>query len=146
VTPRAEADPGEERRVDAFFYGLFVDERVLRESGAMPVHPRKAFVDGFALRIGRRATLLPSPGARVYGMIFALTHAELERLYSAPGLERYRPEAVLARTLRGPATPALCFNLPDAPGPEEANPDYAARLRRILGELGLPSDHVESAS
>lgn len=146
MTPRAEADPGEERRVDAFFYGLFVDERVLRESGVAPVHPRKAFVDGFALRIDRRAALLPSPGARVYGMLFALTHAELERLYAGPGLERYRPEAVLARTADGSATPALCFNLPDATGPDEPNPDYAARLRRILGELGLPSDHVEAAS
>ena len=131
-------------RVDAFFYGLFVDEDVLRDGGVAPVHPRKAFVDGFALRIGRRATLLPAPGARVYGMLFALTHAELERLYAGPGLERYRPEAVLARTLDGSATPALCFNLPDAPGPEKANPEYAARLRRILGELGLPSGHVES--
>ena len=48
-------------------------------------------VDGF----GQRATLLPSAGARAYGMLYAVTHAELDRLYTAPGLEHYRPEALM---------------------------------------------------
>ena len=48
-----------DRRIDAFFYGLFLDIETLRESGAAPVNPRRAYVDGVALRIGRRATLVP---------------------------------------------------------------------------------------
>ena len=83
-----------DRRIDAFFYGLFMDLDILREGGVAPINPRRAYVDDFALRIGQRATLLPSAGARAYGMLFALTHAELDRLYAAPGLEQYRPEAV----------------------------------------------------
>ena len=84
-----------DRRIDAFFYGLFMDIDILRQEDVAPVNPRRAYVDDFALHIGQRATLLPSPGGRVYGMLFGLTHSELERLYVAPDLEQYRPEAVL---------------------------------------------------
>jgi hypothetical protein len=135
-----------DRRIDAFFYGLFMDAEVLRDGGAAPANPRRAFVDDFALRIGRRATLVPSAGARAYGMLYALTHAELDRLYAAPGLEAYRPEAVLTRTLEGATTPALCYNLREAPRPEEHDPQYAARLRHTLGKLGFPPDYTEELS
>jgi hypothetical protein len=135
-----------ERRIDAFFYGLFMDREVLREGGVAPVNPRRAYVDDFALRIGQRATLVPSAGARAYGVLFALTHAELDRLYRAPGLEQYRPEAVLARPLEGAPTPALCYNLREAPGPHERNPEYAARLQQALGKLDFPPEYVASVS
>jgi Gamma-glutamyl cyclotransferase, AIG2-like len=135
-----------DRRIDAFFYGLFMDVDVLRESGVAPLDPRRAYVDGFALRLGRRATLLPLAGARAYGMIFALTHAELERLYNAPGLEQYRPEAVVAQPLEGAPAPALCYILREAPQPHERNPEYAARLQRALSKLGFPQDYVASIS
>lgn len=135
-----------DRRIDAFFYGLFMDIAILREGGAAPVNPRRAYVDDFALRIGQRATLLPSAGARAYGMLFALTHAELERLYAAPGLDQYRPEAVLARPLEGTPAPALCYNLRDAPRPHERNPEYAARLQRALSTLDFPQEYVASVS
>jgi hypothetical protein len=64
-----------DRRIDGFFYGLFMDIDILREAHVAPVNPRRAHVDGFALRIGQRATLLPSAGGRAYGMLFALTHS-----------------------------------------------------------------------
>src|SRR5262245_59618181 len=123
-----------------------MDVEVLRGSGAAPTDPRRAYVDGYALRIGQRATLVPSVGARAYGMLFGLTHAEIDRLYAAPGLEQYRPEAVLAQPLGGPPTPALCYNLPEAPRPHERNPEYAARLQRALQKLDFPSAYVASVS
>ena len=67
-----------ERRVNGFFYGLFMDVAVLRNSGAMPADPRQAYVDDFTLRIGQRATLIPSAGARAYGMLIALTHSRTQ--------------------------------------------------------------------
>jgi hypothetical protein len=135
-----------DRRVDGFFYGLYMDLEILREAGVTPSNPRRAFVEDFALRIGQRATLLLSAGARAYGMLFALTHAELERLYTAPGLEQYRPEAVLARPLGGTPTAALCYNLREAPRPQERNPDYAARLRRALSKLDFPPEYIASVA
>jgi hypothetical protein len=133
-----------DRRIDVFFYGLFMDHEVLREAGAGPVNPRRAYVEGFALRIGQRATLVPSAGARAYGVLFALTHRELDRLYAAPGLEQYRPEAVLVQPLKGTLTPALCYNLRDAPRPDERNPEYAGRLQRALSKLGFPAEYIAS--
>ncbi|MGB6487973.1 MAG: gamma-glutamylcyclotransferase family protein [Steroidobacteraceae bacterium] len=133
-----------ERRIDGFFYGLFMDVGVLRNSGVVPVNPRKAYVDGFALRVGSRATLVPSPRARAYGMLIALTHPELERLYGAPGLDQYRAEAVLACCIEGGAVPALCYNLPVEPRADERNPDYAARLQKVLRDLNFPAEYVNS--
>lgn len=135
-----------ERRVDGFFYGLFMDVGVLRNTGATPINPRPAYVDDFALRIGDRATLVPSPGARSYGMVIALTHAELDRLYGAPGLDQYRPEAVLAYFMDGQCAAALCYNLVTAPLADERNPNYALRLQRVLRDLGFPAGYVDSVT
>ena len=133
-----------ERRVDGFFYGLYMDAEVLRGSGVGPVSASRAYVDDFALRIGNRATLIPSPGARAYGMLIPLTHSELHRLYGAPGLELYQPEAVLARHLDGGAVPALCYNLVEPPGADERNPTYAVRLQATLRKLGFPAEYIDS--
>lgn len=133
-------------QIDGFFYGLFMDVEVLKQAGVKPSTPRRAFVSDFALRIGQRATLVPSPGARAYGMVIALTHAELERLYGAPGLEHYRPEPVFAQVIEGTTIPALCYNLLQVPEPHERNPEYAARLRSVLTKLGFPTEYVASVA
>lgn len=133
-----------ERSVDAFFYGLFMDEEVLREKQVTPRTPRRGYVEGFVLRIGERATLVPSVGARAFGMVISLTHRELSHLYAGPGLEHYRPEAVVVKTLDGESVPALCYNLPEAPLPHERNPEYAARLQEVLRRLEFPPEYVAS--
>jgi hypothetical protein len=132
------------RKIDVFFYGLFMDAQVLCQAGTRPSNFRRAYVSDFALRIGQRATLVPSPGTQAYGMLISLTHAEIECLYSAPGLEGYRPEAVVAHCSEREATPALCYNLVEAPEPHERNPEYAMRLRSLLERLDFPVEYVES--
>ncbi|HSD73951.1 MAG TPA: gamma-glutamylcyclotransferase family protein [Steroidobacteraceae bacterium] len=132
-------------RVDVFFYGLFMDADVLRESQVDAVDARRAFAEGYALRIGRRATLIPFAGKRAYGMVFALTESELERLYTAPGLEQYRPEPLLVQTEDGKTLPVLCYVCP-RPQPGEANADYAARLRAVLEKLKFPREYVSSVT
>ena len=111
--------------------------------GIVPLNPRPAMVEGFGLRIGKRATLVPASHERSYGMVMGLTHAELEGLYSGPGLELYRPEAVTCTTLSGTLVWALCYNLPDAPAPEELNEAYAGQLRAVLAKLGFPAEYVQ---
>src|SRR6476660_715846 len=124
-----------------------MDSAILRASGVTePANPRRAFVDDFELRIGKRATLVPRAGARSYGMLFALTHVELDLLYAAPGLEQYRAEAVLARPIDGVVTPALCYNLRDPPQADEWNADYASRLQDALARLDFPEEYVASIS
>jgi len=134
-----------ERRIDAFFYGLFMDAAILRAGGvAEPANPRRAFADGFELRIGQRATLVPRADAQAYGMLFALTHTELYLLYAAPGLEAYRAEAIVAQPFDGIVTPALCYNLRDPPQADEWNREYASRLQEVLAKLGFPEEYVAS--
>jgi len=89
------------RRINIFFYGLFMDEDLLRTKGVMATDIRPASVPGFQLRIGNRATLIPAQSGRVFGLIASLSHTELDRLYSDPGLQAYRPEAVLAHLANG---------------------------------------------
>jgi hypothetical protein len=132
------------RPLEVFFYGLFMDVELLRSQAVAPLHPRHAFVEGFALRIGQRATLVPMTGARAYGMLMALRHREVARLYAAPSLQHYLPEAVLAHTLEGPAVPALCYNLAEPPSASERNPEYAAQLKALLQALGFPAAYVAS--
>ncbi|MFT6581416.1 MAG: hypothetical protein ACJAU6_001853 [Alphaproteobacteria bacterium] len=134
------------RRINGFFYGLFMDRGVLHENNVTPECPRRAYVDDFALRIGRRATLIPSTGARSYGMLYALTHEEIGRLYSGPGLEGYVPEAVAAQIIDGEVIPAICYNLSEGPDARETNSEYAARLRSALTKLDFPPEYGDSIS
>ena len=134
----------EPRRISVFFYGLFMDAELLLSKGVHPMHPRHARLPGFALRIGQRATLVPSPGSSAHGIIFDLSHADIEKLYSEASVSAYRPEAVLAQLADGSDIPALCFNLVLPPAQEEANPEYAARLRDLAHRLKLPPGYVDS--
>jgi hypothetical protein len=132
------------RRVDVFFYGLFMDRQVLEEKGVQPTDVRLAAVPGFELRIGARAALVPAAGATVQGALVKLSHADLERLYSEPSVQAYRPEPVLAVLRNGTTVAALCYNLPEPPGPDEHNAAYASKLRAVAQRIGLPGDYVAS--
>jgi hypothetical protein len=130
------------RRLDVFFYGLFMDADALRAKGLNPVNVRQAQVRGMALRIGKRAALAESPTSATYGILMELTHAEIDKLYSEPSVEMYRPEAVRAELADGSIVAALCFNLV-TPSPDEANLTYAASLRELARKLGLPVHYTE---
>jgi Gamma-glutamyl cyclotransferase, AIG2-like len=132
------------RRADVFFYGLFMDQDLLRAKGFEPEGVELASVTGFVLRIGMRAALVPEPSGRVFGSVMSLTLSELEQLYSEPSLQEYRPQAVLAHLEKGGVIAALCYNLLKPPLPNEHNPDYAAKLRVVAQKVGLPADYVAS--
>ena len=132
------------RRIEVFFYGLFMDADLLKAKGVHPANARAACVPGFALRIGQRATLLRSPNGLAHGILMELTHAEVDQLYSEPSVRAYRPEAVLCRLSDSSCIPALCFNLVEPPGADEANSEYATKLRHLAARLGFPSEYVDS--
>jgi hypothetical protein len=132
------------RRIDVFFYGLFMDEALLHEKGVRPGSMQPASVRGFQLRIGRRATLVANAAGCAYGIVASLTHRELDQLYSDPSLRDYRPEAVLAAISNSHSVPALCFNLMAPPSPDERNIDYARKLRALAQRLGFPPDYLAS--
>jgi hypothetical protein len=132
------------RRADVFFYGLFMDEDLLRSKGLAPEGVELASVPGWSLRIGQRAALVPDRTGRTFGIVMSLTLAELDRLYSEPGVQAYQPQAVLAHLAGGGVIAALCYNLPQPPAPKERNPEYAAKLRAVAQRVGLPAEYVAS--
>src|SRR5688572_28027180 len=132
-----------DRAVDVFFYGLFMDQDLLRSKGIAASNPRPARLQGFGLRLGKRATLVPARDERSYGVVMRLTHHDLNELYSGEALQQYRPEAVTCTTSTGELVSALCYNLPQAPAPHEVNEEYAARLHALLARLGFPPEYVE---
>jgi hypothetical protein len=132
------------RRINVFFYGLFMDEAVLRGKGLNPVNRRVASVKDFSLLIGERATLIPCAGRIVYGVLYSLAHSDVDALYSEDSVNLYRPEAVAAELGDGSVTPALCFNLPVPPSVNERNSQYATKLRELAERIDLPSSYVNS--
>jgi hypothetical protein len=133
-----------ERRVEVFFYGLFMDADALRENGFHPANARQASVEDMALHLGERATLIPEHGGCVHGMLMSLTHAEIDRLYAEPSVAAYRPEPVMASLRDRSIVAALCFNLPTVPAGVRSNPEYAAKLRIAAKKMDLPETYIES--
>ena len=132
--------------VDVFFYGLFMDEALLRDKGLDPRARRLAFVEDFRLVIGPRAALVPCPGAVVHGVLFSLPRGEVDALYSEPSVSEYRLEVVSAHVAGDGVVQASCFNLPVPPSEDERNATYASQLRDLAGRIGLPPDYVSSLS
>ena len=134
--------PQEARRINVFFYGLFMDESLLQSKGILPRNICLAKLYGYSLRIGERATLLQDSSFHVFGVLMSLTHKEIDSLYSDDTLQAYRPEPVITNTNDGRILPALCFNLVEPAPNKESNQAYAAKLKSLAVELGFPEEYT----
>lgn len=128
--------------MSVFFYGLFMDERLLASKGIEPSEVAPGFVDGYALRIGERATLVRQPGRRAYGLVMKITPAEATKLYSEPSVADYVPEPVSVERMDGGRVEATCYNLPGriVTG---GNPEYVEALSDLAARLGFPEAYLE---
>ena len=135
-------DNTNDRLHDVFFYGLYMDPAILEGKGVNPRNPRKASVQDYQLSIGNKATLLRAKGMVAHGMVYSLTHSEIDSLYWGAGLHEYRAEALHATThelnQKETTLPVLCCNLLDPPEPNESNLEYETRLRETMINMGLP--------
>lgn len=131
-------DNSADRLVDVFFYGLYMDPELLQSRGVTPRNPRTGVLPGYRLRIGRMATLLRVPRGEAHGIVYALTHEELNSLYWGAGLDAYVAEPVTVRTSADGSVAALCCNLLVPPDDEEENPAYLGKLNQCMTRLGLP--------
>lgn len=133
-----------ERTFDVFFYGLHMDPNVLVSKGVVPRDPRVAFVDDHVVRLGAKAMLLRSHGGRAYGMLFRLTHPEMDALYA--DAHDYRSEAFSVRVVdpAASARPAASISMVHRAPPIDSaqDPDYAVRWTSIVQRLGIPVDAV----
>ena len=134
-------DNSKNRLNDVFFYGLYMDPEVLKAKGVEPRNPRKAVAKGYRLRIGNKATLLREANAEAHGIVYELTHDEVNVLYWGAGLEAYVAEALVLETYGGEEVVALCCNLLEPLGEDESNPEYLSKLTQCMKKLrvGEPS-------
>ena len=82
--------------VTVFFYGLFMDESLLASKGIIPSVIYSGYVDGYRLRIGNRATLVPALGCRTYGVLMTIGSDEVANLYSDETVAEVRGSAQIS--------------------------------------------------
>ncbi len=137
------------RAVAVFLYGSYINLEVLT---GVDIHPEPfhvAVLPGYALTVRPLANLVPLDRGTTYGIVTALTHGELDRLYAHArdvlgGV--YVPEAVLTRRLDGTHVPALSYVAHDlAPG--DPDPAYVDRILGAAREHRFPGwylSHIAS--
>lgn len=129
-------------QVAVFFYGLFMDESLLASKGINPSRATVAHVDGYGLRIGKRATLVPDESNRAYGVLMTMRAEDVRALYSEESVADYVSESVSVVLPDGTLETALCYNLPESKL-KGTNSQYANALLTLAGKLGLPSDYLQ---
>ncbi len=133
-------DNSESRTVDVFFYGLYMDPDILQSKGVELRQPRIGSVMGYKLRVGKKATLLRGENARTNGIVYQLTHDEIDTLYSKSGLDMYVKEPLMVTLENGVSIPVLCCNLLIPPEAHESNSDYEEKLIQCMVRLGVPAN------
>lgn len=113
-----------------------MDPYFLKQAGVEPYNPRHGYVDNYKLKIGNKATLLRSPGTRTHGIVYSLSHSDINRLYWGAGMDEYAAEALIAN-INNELIPVLCCNLIIPPGESESNLDYARKLKTSMENLGV---------
>lgn len=127
--------------IQVFFYGLFMDESLLASRGVHASGASIGHVDGYRLRIGERATLLPEPGSRAYGVLMTIAPEDAAALYSEQSVADYVAEPVVVSLAGNAKVTAACYNLP-AEKLAGANPAYATALLALATQIGLPESYI----
>jgi hypothetical protein len=128
--------------VKVFFYGLFMDTSLLAAKGIEPSEAEPGFVDGYALRIGKRATLVRRADSRAYGVMMDIDPGKATALYAEKSVADYLPEPVDVELLDGTHVDATCYNLP-SDKITGTNREYAASLFRVATRLKFPDSYLD---
>jgi len=120
-----------------FFYGLYMDPDILKQKNVEPRNPRIGFAENYTLRIGQYATLLRQEGQQAHGILYSLTHDEIDTLYAKAGLDMYVAEAISVKLENGQAIACLCCNLLQPPKADESNADYQTKLVACMTKYGI---------
>jgi len=132
-------DNSKERLLDVFFYGLYMDEEILKSKNVTPRNKRAAIAPGYHLRVGKMATLFRDNNAQAFGMVYSLTHEEIYSLYEGSGLTDYVAESVVIQTKDNQTIAALCCNLLNPPREDEKNEAYVEKLTLCMEKYNLPT-------
>ena len=127
------------RLVEIFFYGLHMDAESLRQKGVVIRQPRLATILHHSVIVREKAMLLRQKDALACGMLYQLTHAEIDTLYKHQ--TGYRAEAFLANDGEREVCAISMVHI-DPPIDSQIDYAYVSRLRDVLERLGFPIDHL----
>lgn len=117
---------------------------MLEAMGLAPTVIGRARLDGYALVLGRRASLLPDASACAYGVVMDLSKGDSAALYAGNELDRYRPEPVTVQMLdEQTEQSALIYTLNPAEAGGPIDPAYALKLALLVRRCKLPTDYAE---
>ena len=126
-----------------FFYGSFINLKVLAEVDFRPRDVETARLDGWSIRIAPLANLVPAPDEAVHGIVCRATRGELDRLYGQNWVEGlYRPRPVEVETVTRGRIEALCYvasRMEAAP----ADADYVDRIVQPAKRYRFPARYIE---
>lgn len=126
-----------------FFYGLYMDSRLLEDTGLHPESFGIAKLCNYRIHIGDRATLIPDTGSTTYGVLMKLPGDEASQLYARPEVAGYEAEQVDVTLLNDESKQsAVSYILPEEALGADPNTEYAKRLAMLVTELGLPSAYA----
>ncbi|MCE7995233.1 MAG: gamma-glutamylcyclotransferase [Roseivirga sp.] len=128
--------------MEVFFYGLFMDITILSKNGIQPSNPRSGYLNDYALKIGNRASLIPSEGEKSYGILMTVDSEAINKLYAEASVADYIPEEVEITINSNETVTATCYNLPAA-SLTGTNAAYAESLYQLAKQLDFPEDYLE---
>jgi cation transport regulator ChaC len=134
-----------EKRVWVFFYGLFMDFKILSQRGLIANDWKVAELHGYDFEIASWGYLKRSRDHSVYGVIIPASHSELARLYdpATNGLPlEYFPESIMVETPEGAWRPALCYVATDQP-PGPVNMQYVESMVELARSFAFPRWYIE---
>ncbi|MEM7086744.1 MAG: gamma-glutamylcyclotransferase family protein [Bacteroidota bacterium] len=128
--------------MEVFFYGLFMDRSILLKNGIEPSNLRRGYLNDYALKIGDRASLIPSKNEKSYGIVMNIDKDTIHGLYAEASVADYIPEEVNIITDTNESITATCYNLP-AKSLTGTNKLYAKSLYKLAKKEGFPKDYLE---
>lgn len=126
-----------QRLQNVFFYGLYMDEVILKSKNVIARDKRISVANGYELRIGNMATLFRKDNAKAYGITYSLTHDEIDILYKKSGLTQYVSESIVVELEDGSSIPTLCCILLNPPKADEKNDEYFQKLIKCMSSYKL---------
>ena len=100
--------------VDAFFYGLYMDPKLLASLGFKPISVEKAEANSYALDLFGSAKIVPSENSVMRGNIIKLSEKDLKEMYSFESTKSYSPEMIQVKDSNGIYKLVNCYNLPES--------------------------------
>lgn len=131
-------DNSKNRLHKVFFYGLYMDEEILKSKGVVPREKQLACAKGYKLRVGNMATLLRNESSEAYGVVYSLTYEEIDKLYKGSGLTDYIAEVMVVETEDKKQIATLCCILLNPPKNDESNETYFESLKKCMAKYNLP--------